>query len=345
MKINKTIVKIGIFLIAIGVLIGICVFSLTRPKVTYVAPINGIRFEVKQGDSLSTISHNLKSMALIKSPLAFKWYVILRGWPFSLKAGFYYLDPNWKASQIAYIIHYGLTDKNRVLVIPEGMTLAELNTELKELSLLGPNENLMNFHVADFNDKLANKIFSGADPGNTLEGYFFPDTYRISPGTMIGNIILTFLQNFKHKIPVSYIQSASLNGHDFYSILIMASILEKEVPDQQERFIVSGILWKRLKADMLLQVDAAVCYAKNKAYDGCHNLSSKDLKIDSPYNTYLYKGLPPTPIANPGSESIQAALYPKDSPYWYYISDPKTKDTIFAKTLEEHEANIKKYLR
>ena len=120
----------------------------------------------------------------------------------------------------------------------------------------------------------------------------------------------------------------------------MASIIEKEVADYKDRRIVSGILWKRLKAGMPLQVDAVFPYIKGKA----GRVFFEDLKIDSPYNTYLYKWLPPTPICNPGLDAIDAARNPVESPYWYYLSDKKGI-TYFASTFDGHKINRAKYLR
>ena len=122
-------------------------------------------------------------------------------------------------------------------------------------------------------------------------------------------------------------------------IVIMASLIEKEVPDSDDRKIVSGILWKRLDIGMPLQVDAVFPYLT-----GRREILSDDLKIDSPYNTYLYKGLPPGPIANPGLDAIEAARNPKSSSYFYYLSGKDGK-THFAKTFAEHLKNKEKYLR
>jgi UPF0755 protein len=130
--------------------------------------------------------------------------------------------------------------------------------------------------------------------------------------------------------------------------LILASILEKEVPSSTDQKLIAGILLKRLAAGMPLDVDATVCYAKllenPSPAASCYPLTALDFKIDSPYNTYLYRGLPPGPIGNPGVSAIVAAIDPVSSPYWYYLSDPKTGKTIFAKTLDEQTQNRVKYL-
>jgi UPF0755 protein len=124
-------------------------------------------------------------------------------------------------------------------------------------------------------------------------------------------------------------------------IIVMASILEKEALTPEDKKIVSGILWKRLETGMLLQVDAVFMYIMGKKSS---DLTLGDLKIDSPYNTYLYKGLPPSPICNPGIESIEASLNPTASSYWYYLSD-KNLNIHFAKNFDEHKLNKAEYLR
>ena len=123
----------------------------------------------------------------------------------------------------------------------------------------------------------------------------------------------------------------------------MASILEKEVQTEIDKRMVADILWRRLKEGIPLQVDASICYAQNQSFDDCQ-LIAKAFKIDSPYNTYLYKGLPPAPICNPGLESIKAALNPLPNQSWYYLTDRKTGKTIYSKTYEEHLKMRQKYL-
>ena len=161
-----------------------------------------------------------------------------------------------------------------------------------------------------------------------MEGYLFPDTYLFLPGAEMEQIIGTMTDNFKKK--------AGDIGQD---IVIMASLIEKEVSDSGDRKIVSGILWKRLEIGMPLQVDAVFPYITGK-----REILSDDLKIDSPYNTYLYKGLPLGPIANPGLDAIISAMNPIETKYLFYISDKKGI-THFAATLEDHNKNIEKYLK
>jgi len=124
----------------------------------------------------------------------------------------------------------------------------------------------------------------------------------------------------------------------------MASLLEKEVREETDKRMVADILWRRLDTNFPLQIDATICYAEFESFKKC-SLTRELFELDSPYNTYLYKGLPPTPINNPGIESIKAALNPLANDYWYYLTDRKTSKTIFSQTYEEHVAARAQYLK
>jgi UPF0755 protein len=188
---------------------------------------------------------------------------------------------------------------------------------------------------------------AGVGPSSTastsLEGKLFPDTYDFYLDSSSSVVIAKMLNDFQVKAEPSLASSSNSER-----ALIIASILEKEVASSTDQAIVAGIIDKRLAAGMPLDIDATICYLKQQEAPtstvGCYPLSASDFKIDSPYNTYLYKGLPPTPISNPGVAAIQAALNPVASPYWYYLSDPKTGKTIYATTLAQQNANRIKYL-
>ncbi len=171
-----------------------------------------------------------------------------------------------------------------------------------------------------------------------LEGYLFPDSYEFFVPHNTAAVVARIQENFKRQV-----EPLIPKDRDLKEIITVASIIEKEASNSYDRKLVSGIIWKRLKGGIPLQVDASICYIK--AEDNCLPITADDLKIKSPYNTYLYKGLPPGPISNPGLDAIYAALHPQNSEYWYYLSNPKTKRIVFAVDLEEHNKNIIKYLR
>lgn len=216
----------------------------------------------------------------------------------------------------SFLLAYALTRSEAtkaVVTIPEGATVEEINELLKQKGIL--TENLP----------------------ESLEGYLFPDTYEFFVPSSPETVKAKFAENFDRKVRV--IVPPGIAEPDLRAILVKASLVEKEVPSSSERRVVAGILEKRLMADIPLQMDASLCYKRGPS---CSPKAYK--QVDSPFNTYLYRGLPPGPIANPGLDAIIAATSPVPSPYWYYLSDPETKKTIFAETLDEHQANIVKYL-
>ena len=170
------------------------------------------------------------------------------------------------------------------------------------------------------------------------EGYLFPDTYFISPAIKPEDLIEKMSINFNEKIP--NISGISTTTYKFEDVIIMASILEREARTMESRRIIAGILWKRLKIGMPLQVDSSFLYINGK---GTFELTLDDLKTDSPHNTYKYKGLPVGPIGNPGEDSIFAAIHPIETKYLYFLTGHDGK-MYYGKTFDEHKKNKAKYL-
>ena len=176
------------------------------------------------------------------------------------------------------------------------------------------------------------------------EGMLFPDTYYFFPSSTVSEVVKKMEDNFNVKAEPELARA----GENAKQDLIIASIVQKEVASSADQAIVAGILEKRLAQGIPLDVDASICYIKQQEHPtstGACSLTAADLKVDSPYNTYLYRGLPPGPIGNPGAQAIEAALNPQSSTYFYYLSDLKTGETIYATTLQQQEANQRKYLR
>ena len=264
---------------------------------------------IEKGTGLAEISGKLKEGEFIRSKYAFALYARVLNKSKKIKYGKYLFNEPVSIFALASRLTKGEFGFKPVKVtVAEGLTAKEIAEKFN---------NFENFDKKEFLEKTAG-----------LEGYLFPDTYLFLPGAETEQIIGTMRDNFKKK--------AGDVGQD---TVIMASLIEKEVPDSGDRKIVSGILWKRLKLGMALQVDAVFPYITGK-----REVLLDDLKIDSPYNTYLYKGLPPGPIANPGLDAINAARNPKESPYLYYLSGQDGK-THFAKTFAEHLKNKERYLK
>ncbi|MST04003.1 MAG: endolytic transglycosylase MltG [Candidatus Pacebacteria bacterium] len=306
-------------------------------------------FKIEKGDGVSIISKNLESSGAVRSRIAFEIWTILTGRAHKMKPGFYQIKEDSSMFKIVASFVDGPTDFK--FLITEGKSMFDIEKQLINLGMLGGRE-LIGFDASNFYSD-----FDFLKGVSNLEGFIFPDTYNIAQASDLNSFIKLALDNFKEKaLPlfdadgrlISYLHGITPS---LYDILAMASIIEKEVPLQEDRLIVSGILWKRYILGMPLQVDASVIYAKcvdlfiNKEdLKKCGSISRSDFSLKSEYNTYFVAGLPAGPIANPGKDAILAALNPKKSLYFYYLSSPKTKETIFSKDFDEHSINRAKYL-
>lgn len=274
---------------------------------------------VYPGESLQEITNSLKEMNVIKHPFIFRTTVILLGGEKNVMAGDYLLDIREGSYSLARrLTHADFKVETVKATIPEGWNIFQIAEYL--------DKNLINFDEKLFLT-LAKKE----------EGYLFPDTYFISPAIKPDRIIALMKSNFNDKMEDLDIEDSDYSLHE---IITMASILESEARTTESRRTIAGILWKRLSIGMPLQVDSTFLYVNGK---NTYELTLNDLQIDSPYNTYKYKGLPPGPINNPGIDSIKSALNPISTKYLYFLSS-RSGDMYYAKTFEEHKKNKELYL-
>lgn len=288
-------------------------------------------FVVKPGQGLNQIAQNLEEAKIIKNALAFRLLVTQMGIVKNIQAGDFRFSPNQPAREIAQLLTHGALDL--WITFPEGMRVEEQAEKISE-KINTPDNDKAQFDKDEY-IKLAK------------EGYMFPDTYLISKDAAAIDIAQRLQDTFEAKVSRAILGKGLKNGLTEYEVVILASLIERESRADDEKPTVAGILLNRLNAGIALQVDATVQYAKG--YDAAKKtwwvpVSVSDYtSVRSLYNTYLHPGLPPAPISNPGLTSIRAAAEPADTPYLYYIHD--SKGTIhYAKTIEEHNANIQKYL-
>ncbi len=275
---------------------------------------------INTGDNLRGISNTLKEKNVIRSPFFFRLAVTALGGEKKLIAGDYLLDKIVGPADLAYRITQGKFHLDVFkATIPEGWNIFQIGEFLKK--------NLKGFDKTRFLSLAKNK-----------EGYLFPDTYFISPVIKPEKMIEIMSQNFEAKIKT--VSGVSTSTYSLKEIITMASILEEEARTMESRRMVAGILWKRLSLGMPLQVDSTFLYINGKT---TYELTASDLKIDNPYNTYEYKGLPPGPISNPGTDAIFAAVNPIKSKYLYFLSS-KSGKMYYAVTFEEHKRNKELYL-
>ncbi len=283
-------------------------------------PLNTV-VTIEDGESLQNITNQLYQEKIIKFPLIFRSAVILLGGERKVIAGDYLLDKTEGPLDIAYRLIKGQFHLDILrITIPEGWNVYEIADHLEK--------NLKNFDKETF-------ILLSKD----LEGYLFPDTYFIADTARPKTVINMMRANFEEQI--KSVTGLATSTRSLHEIITMASILEGEANTTESRKIVSGILWKRILVKMPLQVDATFKYINGK---GSFQLTYDDLKIDNPYNTYVYKGLPPGPIGNPGLDAINAALYPKTTRYLYFLTGKDGK-MYYGRTFEEHKRNKALYLR
>ncbi len=274
---------------------------------------------ISTGEGMRSISTGLQGQGLIKSAQFFRLYAFFTGQAHQLKPGLYEVSAASSTPEIVKQIVAGPTNEVEVTIL-EGATVREIDNQLSILGVIQPGE-LLRFSLAS-----TTEVYPFLEKAKGLEGFLFPDTYRFYYGSQPEIVVKAFLDNFGEKAAQIIIDSRK----NMIEVLTIASMIEKEVPDSDDRKLVSGIMYKRLSIDMPLQIDATLPYAE---------------KNGELYDTYERYGLPPGPIGNPGLDAIAAALAPKTSIYLYYLSNPEDGKTIFSKTFEEHVANKEKYLR
>lgn len=227
----------------------------------------------------------------------------------------------------------------KVITIIEGWNIKQIDNYLSEQGV-SIDKRVADFKVRDF--KSDYDFLADAPAGASLEGYLFPDTYRVFASTTADEIIHKMLGNFATKVSPEMITEIGKQKKTLHQVVTMASVVEKEVTSKNDMKIVAGIFWDRIKNGQALESCATLAYilGENKA-----QYTYEDTRIDSPYNTYLNRGLPPGPIANPGLNAISGSISPTYTDYNYFLSRPDTKETVFSKTYAEHTANKQKYLK
>ena len=256
-----------------------------------------IIFSIKKGEGSRDIALNLEKQGLIAWAPVFRLYVLTVGVSGNLQAGEYLISPSMNIPEIAQKFSKGEVIKVK-LTIPEGFSAEQIKERLAGFP------NIAEAELALLDEK---------------EGYLFPDTYYFSYNVTLDEALKAIEENFEKKITQELKTEIEKQGKTLEQIIIMASLLEKEVKTKEEKELAAGVLWKRLKVGMALQVDAEMW-------------------------TYQNRGLPPRPICNPGLESIIASVYPRESGFWYYLSTAEG-ETVFSETLEDHNAAKYEYLK
>ena len=306
------------------------VFLMSAPSSSEVV----VNFDIPTGSNSRTIAKRLAAERLIRSAHAFRLLVRHRGIGRRLQAGTYALRRNMSLSDILNEF-----EKGQVTLVswtvPEGLTRGTI-AELWEVSGFGT---ATAFQEAAEADDLLERY--GIPEDKTVEGYLFPNTYKFAKGTTGENVVEMMLGEFQNRWIETFDDAARDLGLTRHEIVTLASIIEKEAQVESERPRISSVFHNRLKRKWRLQADPTVLYALGNPE---RLLTKADLRVDSPYNTYKYKGLPPGPIASPGIDSIIAALHPEKTDYLYFVAIGEGKHH-FSKTLSEHNRIVRKMRR
>lgn len=325
-RLIKLVLVIGGLLVMAGIGGALYLWSNLQPVNS--AHQTKVRFVVNPGQSTTSIAQKLSQEGLIRHPLLFRIEVRRRGWDSKLQAGSFELSPAMTLNQIIGELTTGAEDI--WIVIPEGQRREEIADNLAAMT------ELASFDKQEFLSLTASS-----------EGKLFPDSYLVPKQATASTIVSLLQRTFKQKIETGLAKELAASKHTQDEIIIMASLLEREARTYEQMRLVAGILWRRIDVGMPLQVDATLQYARGySAQDSTWwpTPTSADRQRSGSYNTYSKLGLPPGPIANPGVDAIKAALNPQISDYLFYIHDSRG-EIHPAKTLDEHNRNIEKYLR
>lgn len=338
----------------------VLIFSLYLLKPLNV-PNDEYILDVSKGDSLYKIAYKLDSDNVISFPKLLRIFTYITGLDNNIHVGEYQFKPDDRVFDLLYKLNTGLvkqyslkiaeTDNSKIL-IDKLIAAEKLNTSIVSRSLMSLDQKILNNLITFLeneaqvkNIKTTNFIFESSllSSLTSIEGIFYPDTYFYTKDTSEQDILnKSFLKLNRKFTELWHARDESIDKYlqTPYQALIVASILEREASDSHERKLVAGVIYNRIANNMPLQVDPTVIYALGENYSG--NLTKVDLSIDSKYNTYIYKGLPPTPIGFVSLDSMIAALNPITSDYLYFVSMGNGKHS-FSSSLEQHNKAVLKY--
>lgn len=301
-----------------------------------------VRVVVREGETAASIAEKLAARGLIRNAEVFRWVTRWRGVDGRFLPGEYELSPHMTSREIMRVLQAGDPTLGQV-TYPEGWRAAQMADALAARGLIDREAFLAATRRADYPLPLAADLPAGV----SLEGYLFPDTYQVGQRTSAQELVLSMVGTFERRVGPQWERRRGRTGLALHEAVTLASIVEREAQRPDERPLIAGVFLNRLRAGMPLQADPTVQFAlvgpapAGRPADGYWKspLSARDLAVDSPYNTYRRRGLPPGPIANPGLAAIEAVLDPAPSDYLYFVATEDGRHR-FARTYEEHLKNV-----
>lgn len=296
---------------------------------------NEVTVQIPEGSTSADIAKILKENGLIKYETAFKLKVRLSEYNNKLRYGTFNLNTGMCMRDIIAELGGGGTSGDVVFTVPEGFSAENIAARAEKSEICTREEfikALGDSYEYSFIRQIPNETYK-----YKLQGFLFPSTYRFKKNTPAHEVINTMLGEFEKQY-----RNVSDGGDDIFAVVTTASLVEREARLDSERATIAGVIKNRLNNGMLLQIDATVVYAVTDGNYDKTSVTYSDLKTESPYNTYLHKGLPAGPICNPGIKSIEAALKPQSHDYLYYHTDESKKDGshIFTQNYEQHTSTM-----
>ncbi len=288
---------------------------------------------VPRGSTFRDIADQLADAGILKNAAMFRIYARMKNADTDVHAGEFRFEPHQTAADILQQLQSGGAQIAKWVTIPEGFTAKQIAQRLQDEGF----GSAQGFYDAFMRDS----IVAAGTRSKNLEGYLFPSTYLIPTDASPDVVEHIMTTQFLKELPPDAAKKARAHGLTVSQVVTLASLIEREAKSDDERALMAGVYYNRLRIGMPLEVDASIEYALPTHHDV---ITYDDLKLDSPYNTYRHQGLPPTPIANPGEPSLLAAFNPKASDYLYYVYKGNGHHA-FAKTLAQQNANIAKYLK
>ena len=298
-----------------------------------------INLTVNQGESVPSIIGKLWEAGLISNPGVFRSYLQYTGFDTSLQAGEYLLSPAMSAVEITHAMQSSVSPNVTLIILP-GWRVEEIANSLSSSGLTIPAEEFLQVVQTHFDGY----SFSTCLAGNSLEGYLFPGSYTLPRETTMDDLLPQVMMNFEVQVTNELRNGFTTQGLDLCQATTLASIVQREAVQDDEMPLIASVFYNRLNSGSVLASDPTVQYALGFNQDQgtwwTNPLTLQDLQVNSPYNTYLYSGLPPGPISNPGLAAFQAVAFPAQTPYYYFRSacDGSGRH-LFAETFDEHVAN------
>lgn len=308
-----------------------------------------LSFEIKDGESAVVLATHLKEQKIIKSEFFFKLYLKQKGLDKKIQSGVFSLTPPFTIPHVALSLSSPEKNERSITIIP-GWNLRDIAAYFEKEGIVSQKEFFelvgtpAEFQNASFTPPFDGEfsLLHGRPNRLSLEGYLSPETIQIFKNEKLESIVRRLIKQREKEFTVQMLEDIKQRGLTVHEILTMASIIENEVRTPEDRKKVSDLFWRRIEAGMGLQADSTVHYLSGR--EGDVFTKAKERQIDSLYNTYKYRGLPPGPISNSSVNSIEAAIYPEKNDAWFFLT---TSDgtVIYSKTLDEHNMNVAKYLR